>query len=149
MSSKKTYGVLVVDDSEDDRFFLKKALARGHRFHVLAELENGEEAAEYLAGRGKFHRREAPPLPDLLILDLKMPRMNGYELLQWLQSHPVPHMTVVVLSGSNLEGDVEMSMKLGAHGFWTKTSIAEHQWPPLHDIEALMDKREKEKPRDD
>jgi CheY-like chemotaxis protein len=139
--ANKIYSVLLVDDSEDDRFFLRNAISKSSCFKLLHELCDGEEAVKYLAGKEHFAKREIYPLPDLLVLDLKMPRMNGYEVLLWLQSHPLPSMTIVVLSGSVLHEDLEVSLDLGAHGFWSKTSAAHKQRVMLHEMEALVHKR--------
>ena len=85
--------VLVVDDSENDRFFIRRAIERFPRFQIVGELTDGEEAVEYLSGRGLFADRRKHPIPDLMVLDLKMPRRTGFRsfarlwppsLLGWL-----------------------------------------------------------------
>ncbi len=59
-------------------------------------------------------------LPDMLLLDLKMPRKNGFEVLEWLQSQPLENILVVVLSGSEQQDDVTKAMNLGAHHYQVK-----------------------------
>jgi DNA-binding NarL/FixJ family response regulator len=137
----KTYNVLIVDDSDDDRFFLRRVLQRFPRFALIGELSDGEEAISYLAGGGLFSDRREYPLPHLILLDLKMPRKTGFDVLQWLHTQWFPNLTVVVLSSSNLAEDVGASLALGAQGFWTKTAHMERQDNIAQEIEALLDKR--------
>ena len=143
MNAHKNYSVLVVDDSEDDRFFLKKAIAQFPRFKILHELADGTDVVAYLTGNGQYGDRKTYPWPDLLLLDLKMPYMTGYEVLRWLKSQSFPSITVIVLSGSVLQQDVEASLALGAHGYWSKTANAEKQRLIATEIEVLLDGRSK------
>jgi CheY-like chemotaxis protein len=141
MKTQNTYGVLVVDDSEDDRFFLRKAVAQFPRFKILHELTDGTDVVAYLTGKGQYGDRKTYPLPDLILLDLKMPYMTGYEVLRWLRSQSFPSITIIVLSGSVLQQDVEASLAMGAHGYWSKTANAEKQRLIATEIEALLDRR--------
>ncbi|MDB6064793.1 MAG: response regulator receiver protein, partial [Pedosphaera sp.] len=84
--SKEKYRVLLVDDSEADRFFLRRALSDNQKLTIVAEVEDGEEAIRYLGGVGGFSDRQKYPFPDLMLLDLKMPRATGYEVLAWLRT---------------------------------------------------------------
>ena len=136
-----TYNVLIVDDSDDDRFFLRRAFRRYPRFAIIGELPDGEEAISYLVGRAPYSDRHQHPLPHLLLLDLKMPRRSGLEVLQWLHAAWIPTLTVVVLSSSILPSDVETSLALGAQAFWTKTANTEKQDNIAQEIEVLLDKR--------
>jgi len=138
---QKTYSVLVVDDSEDDRLFLRRAVAQFPRFKIVHELEDGVDAVAYLQAEGPYHDRRRYPLPDLVLLDLKMPLMTGYDVLRWLQSQCFPSIMVLVLSGSDLQQDVDISLALGAHGYWTKTASPEKQRLIALEIEALLDSR--------
>ncbi len=123
MDTKQTYGVLVVDDSEDDRLLLRHTIAKYPRFKLLGELGVRYEAVDYLLGHGIFAQRTEYPFPDLLLLDLKMPKMTGYDVLTWLRTQTLPSLTVAVLSGSTLPEDVQTSLALGAHGYWSKTAV--------------------------
>jgi len=139
MSWRKSYSVLVVDDSENDRLLLKHVVAQFPRFEVLHELRDGLELVRYLGGEAPFADREKYPLPDLVLLDLKMPRMDGFDVLRWLKSRFLPSVKVVVLSGSTLADDVQASLALGAHGYWSKTGSVAQQRVIAAEIEALLD----------
>ena len=112
--------VLMVDDSEDDCLLIKMAVGRAERLHFIGSISDGEELVEYLSGTGKFADRVQFPLPDLLLLDLMMPRKNGFEVLKWLQTQPFEDMLVVVLSGSEQPNDIKQAMHLGAHRYHSK-----------------------------
>src|SRR5207248_11387786 len=75
----------------------------------------------YLKGDGKYGNRDEHPLPDLLLLDLKMPRMDGFQVLQWLRQQPgLSSLRVVVLTSSEDLRDVNTAYQLGANSFLVK-----------------------------
>jgi CheY-like chemotaxis protein len=115
--------IVIAEDSADDLFLFLRAMRRASAstsLHLVATLENGEEVLEYLTGQGRYADRQKFPLPDLLVLDVKMPRMSGLEVLEWLQTQNFPGMKVVVLTGSFLPDDIEASKRLGADAVFTK-----------------------------
>jgi len=114
------YLVMMVDDSEDDCLLFKMALSKAERLRFLGSLSDGEEAVAYLGGAGKYSDRERYPLPDLLLLDLMMPRKDGFEVLAWLRGQQLQDLIVVVLSGSDQPQDIEKALALGAHHYHTK-----------------------------
>jgi len=136
---KDSFSVLLVDDSADDRLFVRRALRKNPRFMVVGELGDGEAAIAYLAGEGEFSNREKFPYPDVVLLDLKMPRKTGYEVLEWLQSQRHEKICVVVLSGSFLPGDITRSQQLGANAYFQKEALAEGQAAMIADIEKLVE----------
>jgi CheY-like chemotaxis protein len=82
---------------------------------------NGQEAIAYLKGAGKYSNRDEYPLPDLLLLDLKMPRVNGFEVLQWIRQQPgLAPLRVLVLTSSDQIRDVNEAYRLGANSFLVK-----------------------------
>jgi len=84
-------------------------------------VRDGEQAIDYLAGRGQYTNREKFPLPYLLLLDLKMPGTDGFEVLQWLREEPdLRRLLVVVLTSSNLQSDVDRAYELGANSYLVK-----------------------------
>jgi DNA-binding response OmpR family regulator len=83
----------------------------------------GQQVIEYLKGEGHFADRKLHPWPQLLLLDLKMPRVNGFDVLTWLQEHAdLKKMPVVVLSSSDYPDDLETARKLGASDYRIKPS---------------------------
>jgi CheY-like chemotaxis protein len=113
--------VLYVEDSADDFLLLKLASRKsGTRFR-LRHAEDGERAMAYLRGSGPYADRHEYPLPDLVLLDLKMPRLDGFEVLQWIRSNlATQNLPVVVLAGSAFRADIRRSLELGANSYATK-----------------------------
>ncbi len=113
--------VLVAEDDSDDAFFLKRAFFKAGIDAPVHLVRDGQEVIDYLSGVPPYDDREAYPLPGLLLLDLKMPRVTGFEVLQWLQEHPsLRRIPVVVLSGSGRPVDVERAYSLGANYYAIK-----------------------------
>jgi CheY-like chemotaxis protein len=137
--AKETYTVLLADDSEDDRLLLRRALRKKPRFALVGEVYDGEAAIAWLAGQGDYKDREKFPFPDVLMLDLKMPRMTGHEVLAWLQTRTFSNLRVVVVSGSFLPRDIARSRELGADAYFKKEAQEEQQYAMLSDIEELLD----------
>ena len=111
----------MADDSEDDLFFVQRALDRSAVGKFFYGVKEGQEAIAYLSAEGKFEDRQNFPFPNLLLLDLKMPRLDGFGVLRWLQEHP--HCRVlptIVFTSSNLEKDVQEAYDLGANAFLMK-----------------------------
>ncbi len=138
--AKETYSVLLVDDSDDDRLFLRRALLKNPLFALAAEVVDGEAAMAYLAGEGEFGDRRKFPFPDLLLLDLKLPRKTGYEVLEWLQQWNDGRPRVVVLSGSYLPVDVKRCRELGADAYFQKEAMDDQLDAMIGEIEKLMKK---------
>jgi CheY-like chemotaxis protein len=137
--AKDRYSVLLVDDSEDDRLFLRKAILRNPRLAIVGEVCDGEAAIAYLEGQDAFKDREKHPFPDVMLLDLKMPRMTGHEVLEWLQKRGLEKLVVVVISGSFLPQDINRSMALGANAYYKKTALKDEQEAMVREITLLLD----------
>jgi len=113
--------LLVAEDDENDIALLNLALQRaGVRAHVRF-VRDGQEALDYLEGVPPFSNRDHYPFPTLLLLDLKMPRLNGFDVLRWLRQHPeLNRLTVIILSASDLPSDVNLAYDLGANSYALK-----------------------------
>jgi CheY-like chemotaxis protein len=117
----KPITILLADDSEDDRFLTREALAESLVVNRLHEVEDGEELMDYLQRRGKYADVNASPRPGLILLDLNMPRKSGREALEEIKNDPaLRRIPVIVLTTSNDEADVINSYDLGVSSFITK-----------------------------
>jgi CheY-like chemotaxis protein len=110
---------LLVEDNEDDVFFMERAFQQAGVRNPLHVVRNGEEAIEYLSGQNDFSDRERYPLPDLIFLDLKMPGVNGFEVLKWMRDQSLK-LPVAVLTSSPEEIDRQRAFELGAECYLLK-----------------------------
>jgi CheY-like chemotaxis protein len=115
--------ILLVDDSEDDHALMRFAFKKAGIRNPVRELYSGEEAIAYLSGEGQYAARERFPLPCLIITDLKMPGVDGFELLEWLsKQHEFVRVPKLVLTASGHEGDEKRARELGACAYFVKPS---------------------------
>src|SRR5918993_5686225 len=95
--------ILVAEDNPDDALLLRRAIDKAGINARVKIVADGEEMLLYLQGRGAYANRSTSPLPSLVILDLKMPRKTGLEVLEWMSANPeVAVVPTIVLSASNL-----------------------------------------------
>lgn len=113
--------VLLAEDDPDDVLLTQIAFEKARLANPLQIVRDGEEALEYLGGEGKFANREKYPLPILLLLDLKMPKLNGFQVLEWLKSHPeIGHIPVAIMTSSDHDPDISRAYALGADSYLIK-----------------------------
>src|SRR5436189_6194541 len=114
--------ILLAEDDPNDVLLVQRALQRNHVANPLQVVRDGEEALAYLSGAGTFADRERYPLPVLLLMDLKMPRKSGLEVLEWLrqQTGGLRRLPVVVLTSSNQSLDINRAYDLGANSSLVK-----------------------------
>ena len=113
--------ILVVEDREDDILLIRRAFDRASVTNPIQVVRDGEEAIAYLIGEGQYANRDEYPLPVLVLLDLKLPRKDGFEVLSWIRSQPgIRSLPVVVLTSSNQIRDVNRAYQLGANSFFVK-----------------------------
>lgn len=113
--------VLHIDDDPNDTELLRVALRKANFPFSLQNVEDGDQAIDYLTGSGIYSNRKRYPLPTLILLDLKMPRVTGFEVLSWIRAHPaLVQVPVIVLSGSALEDDIRHAYEVGATSYMVK-----------------------------
>ncbi len=113
--------ILIGEDRDDDVLLIRHSLKRAHVFNPIQVVGNGEEVIAYLKGEGKFANRDEFPLPTLLLLDLKMPRTDGFQVLQWIRRQTtLKALRVIVLTSSADIRDVNRAYQLGANSFLVK-----------------------------
>ncbi len=117
--------ILLVEDEEDDVFFLQQAMKKAGVLNPLQVASDGQMAIDYFKGTGKFANREEFPLPCLVLLDLKLPRVMGLDVLKWLREQPGVAPIVVILTSSKEEADIATAYRLGANGYLVKPSAAD------------------------
>ena len=119
--SRKRFIILLADDDPEDRMLLRDVLMEGKLTDELRVVEDGECLLEYLQQRGKFVDPDSAPRPDLILLDLNMPKKDGYEVLKEIKTDPLLcDIPVVVLTQSSEERDIIQSYKMGANSYITK-----------------------------
>ena len=107
--------VLYVEDEEGDRFLMRMGFDRGGLEASLRTVADGRLAVEYLTGAGIYANRETYPLPALVLLDLNLPEIHGFDVLKWVRAHPLHSgLPVVVFTSSEREEDRARAKLLGA-----------------------------------
>ncbi len=120
MEENRWAPVLVVDDDEDDRFNIQRAAAKANLANPIVCLKDGEEAVSYLSAVASGEPGPGPA-PVVLILDLKMPRMSGFEVLAWLREQPgLRRLPVIVFTSSAEDPDIQRAYELGANSYLVK-----------------------------
>jgi CheY-like chemotaxis protein len=113
--------ILLVEDSADDVFFFRRAVTKSGVTSVTHVAIDGVEAIDYLQNQGRFADSNAFPPADIIFLDLKLPHVNGFEVLEWIRQQPQPiSAPVIILTSSNEPEDRERAESLGATLFLTK-----------------------------
>lgn len=116
---------LLVEDNADDAFFMERAFRRAGLTNPLRIVTNGDQAIDYLDGKGGFADRVANPFPDLVFLDLKLPGRDGFDVLHWLRHEKRSQVPVAVLTSSPEEVDRRRARELGAEAYLIKPPTKE------------------------
>ncbi|MFN7138187.1 MAG: response regulator [Limisphaerales bacterium] len=129
------FPILLLEDDLNDVELLTLAFHRRGIKNPIFRVSNGYEGIDYLQGEGIYMDRARYPLPKIIILDLKMPRMGGLEFLDWIDQNPAFHVVpTIVLSASNLAQDVQKSYDLKAHTYFVKPT----EFPDLEELVKTM-----------
>jgi CheY-like chemotaxis protein len=113
--------LLLAEDEESDAIIFQRAWTKKAIANTLVVARNGQEVIDYLTGSPPFEDRARYPMPGLLILDLKMPRKSGFDVLSWLSTRPgFAQIPVVVLTSSSAEADMRRAREMGAREYFVK-----------------------------
>lgn len=127
--------ILLVEDNEDDVFFMQRAIRACGIEHHVEVVEDGQIAIDYFSGTGQYSDRQKFPLPFLIFLDLKMPRRPGLDVLQWIRAQPhLKTLLVLILTTSREDSDVQRAYELGVNSFLVKPPGADQ----LKELVALV-----------
>ncbi len=112
--------ILLAEDNEDDIIIIKRAFKKLRLMNGLHIVENGQEALDYLLHQGRY-AEEKPPVPGLILLDISMPKVDGFQVLEKIKADPkLKRIPVVMLTTSDREEDIVKSYEYGACSFITK-----------------------------
>lgn len=113
--------ILLVEDDRDDVFIFERALKAARILNPVVVLKNGQEAVDYLSNEGNYADKASHPLPFVIFLDLKLPYLDGFEVLAWIRQQPhLRSIVVVVLTGSDENRDHQKAYALGARSYLVK-----------------------------
>jgi CheY-like chemotaxis protein len=120
--------ILYAEDDENDVFFLRYAFREAGIHEPIQIVRDGQEAIDYLAGQGAFNDRKKFPLPCLVLLDLKLPRVDGMEVLAWIRSQrALRSLVVIMFTSSHHPLDIDRAYELGVNSFVVKPTTVEER----------------------
>lgn len=132
-----TCSVLYAEDDENDAFFMRRAFAKIGPPHSLHHVADGHSVIDYLSGAGVYADRALHPLPALVLLDVKLPSLTGFDVLHWLRGRrEFDDLPVVMITSSNQERDVHEAFANGANGYLLKPSNTDELIPSLRSLLA-------------
>jgi CheY-like chemotaxis protein len=143
--------ILQVEDEANDVFLLQRAFLQAAIVNPVQVATDGQMAIDYLSGLGAFANRRKYPLPGLVLLDLKLPRRSGREVLEWIRAQPgLKKLVVIVFTSAQYVGDVSLAYELGANSFIIKPAdfsqylemarllkgwwLSQNQFPPISEM---------------
>jgi CheY-like chemotaxis protein len=113
--------ILLAEDDPNDVLLIQRAFQRNQVANPVQVVRDGDEALAYLSGQAAFADRERHPLPVLMLMDLKMPRKSGLEVLEWVRQQPgLKRLPIIVLTSSNQSPDINRAYELGANSYLVK-----------------------------
>jgi len=128
--------ILFAEDSDNDTLLIRCGFEKARFPFSFQFVEDGVEAVQYFTGKGKFADRERYPVPSVLLTDLRMPRMDGFELLEWVRGQAEwRNLPVIVVTGSNQVQDRKRAMDLGANFYIVKDLLMR---PSQELLEAIV-----------
>jgi CheY-like chemotaxis protein len=120
-SGLRDSAILLVEDDEEDILLLRRAFRNAHIANPLIEVRDGQSAIQYFSGEGDYADRTRYPIPFLILLDLRLPKLSGFEVIAWVRDQPqLANLIVVVLTASDHVPDVTKARDLGANSYLVK-----------------------------
>lgn len=117
----RQFTILHVEDDPNDVLLVQRAFKKSHSTAVVQSVADGDQALAYLAGTGPFTDRDQHPAPALVLLDLKMPRKTGLEVLAWIRQQPhLKRLIVVIFTSSTHDHDIKLAYERGANSYLMK-----------------------------
>jgi CheY-like chemotaxis protein len=118
--------ILLIDDSEGEALFVKRMLRDAGLEEPIYSIHDSEEAIRYLSGESEYSNRQKFPFPDIILLDLGMPKIDGYQVLRWLRGQPELARTLVIVLTAEMDPKrIQLAYQLGATSFLAKNSSME------------------------
>ncbi len=115
--------ILLIEDNEDDVILIQRALRKGGIDAPIRVARDGDDAIDFFSGTGHYKNISLFPLPTVVLLDLRLPKKNGFEVLEWIKSHrKLASLPVVVFTNSVQESDLKQAYALGANSYLKKPS---------------------------
>jgi DNA-binding NarL/FixJ family response regulator len=137
---EQKHKVLIADDYEADRFFLKEIIRRyAPLLEVVGEVQDGDEVIAYLWGYGQYADREKYPLPELLIMDVRMPRMTGIQVLEWMKTQNLPPLKVALLADTSAGMFRDRVAELGLKHFYSKIMQTSELVSVIRNLQAELE----------
>jgi CheY-like chemotaxis protein len=135
--------ILLAEDDRNDIALMRRAFVEAAIPNPLIDVRNGREVVEYLTGKDAYADRQKYPLPGLMLLDLKMPWMDGFDVLSWLRRQPAfDGLPVVLLTSSKLQPDVVQSRLMGVYDYRVKPHAFDELVSLLTDVrKCWLDER--------
>ena len=125
-NEQEIFTILVVEDNPEEVILMQKAFKKTELGIAIQFVSNGEEAIDYLSGVDRFSNRSNHPEPDVVIMDLKMPRKGGFEVLEWFRNlQEGALIPIIVLTSSNRDADIQRAYSLGANSYFLKPTSFE------------------------
>ena len=121
MKNQQTKPILIVEDIKTDAKLIERSMRKSKIANPLKFVTDGQQAIEYLDGKQSFSDRTEFPIPIMILLDLKLPKKDGFEVLAWIKQHEsLKKIPVVVLTSSNRSPDIDRAYDLGANSYLVK-----------------------------